>query len=108
MILLRRTEQDALDHILPYISQPMPCVNSDPVQFVKVDFHQPPNDTNVLDLLSFDNVQRCAQSPPHVLPLTVHEWTSLCCHETLDACFRFASLNSESIRIHYRASCIVF
>ena len=59
MALLRRTEQDALNDILPFISQPMPCVNSDPVQFVKVDFHQPPNDTNVLDLLHFDNVQKC-------------------------------------------------
>ena len=56
---LRRTEEDALNHILPYISQPMPCVNSNPVQFVRVDFGQPPANTNVFDLLHVDNVGRC-------------------------------------------------
>ena len=53
--------------MLPYISQPMPCVNSDPVQFVKVDFHQATNDTNVLDLLSFDNVEGYDLTPPRLL-----------------------------------------
>jgi hypothetical protein len=32
------------------------------VQFVKIDFHQPPADTNVLDLLHLDNVGRCDHS----------------------------------------------
>ena len=51
-----------LNHILPYISQPMPCVNSDPVQFFKVDFHQPLADTNALDLLRLNNVKGCERS----------------------------------------------
>jgi hypothetical protein len=75
--LMRRTEEDALNHILPYISQPMPCVNSDPVQFVMVDFHQPPNETNVLGLLRLNNVEGCDRSPCHRRPCCRHKraWT---------------------------------